>query len=191
MLASAVRRVARSLLSKLGTPTLVHLITVFYHGKLCSFSFSLIRKGCSQIRSGASNSFGALLKNASAIWSLHWSAIVCFIWTSVPIPYYMNVIPTNLKVRFVSKIRPQKWTNVNAHRINCWLNKLAPKNGNWLAIRSCIDELMCRCAKIVVYMKNAKKVTLNSAWKMFGIQLLARCRSSTKSCKKGEKPVSL
>ena len=31
-----------------------------------------------------------------------------------PYSYYMNVIPTNLKVRFVSKIRPQKWTNANA-----------------------------------------------------------------------------
>ena len=185
MLASAVRRVARSLLSKLGTPTLVHLITVFYHGKLCSFSFSLIRKGCSQIRSGASNSFGALLKNASAIWSLHWSAIVCFIWTSVPIPYYMNVIPTNLKVRFVSKIRPQKWTNANA--VDQLLTKQAE---NWLAIRSCIDELK-QMYKNSCLWKMQKKVTLNSAWKMFGIQLLARCRSSTKSCKKGEKHVSL
>ena len=34
----------------------------------------------------------------------------------------MNVIPTNLKVRFVSKIRPQKWTALDQ-----LLTKQAPK----------------------------------------------------------------
>ena len=38
----------------------------------------------------------------------------------------MNVIPTNLKVRFVSKIRPQKWTNANA-ALDQLLTKQAPK----------------------------------------------------------------
>ena len=43
-----------------------------------------------------------------------------------PYSYYMNVIPTNLKVRFVSKIRPQKWTNANA-ALDQLLTKQAPK----------------------------------------------------------------
>ena len=69
--------------------------------KLCSFSFSLIRKGCSHSIRRSSNSFWALLKNASAI-----SGRAVQVLLSVPyehlslcIPYYMNVIPTNLKVR--------------------------------------------------------------------------------------------
>ena len=69
--------------------------------KLCSFSFSLIRKGCSHSIRRSSNSFWALLKNASAISGRVAQVLlsVSYEHLSLCIPYYMNVIPTNLKVR--------------------------------------------------------------------------------------------
>lgn len=112
------------------------LVCFFIVRKLCSFSFSLIRKGCSHSIRRFQFVQGSPQKRFRDLVATQVLLSVSYEHLSLCIPYYMNVIPTNLKVRFVSKIRlfyvvaavlvlvaSAMCPNGQMRWINCWLNK--------------------------------------------------------------------